>query len=287
MALIPTFSEYLDSLGPLTTHSDPTVTTPEAIGIKAAAGSLAALPGVTADALALWAAEHPQSVNVLGLVVGLSQEKLKNILKHTMGTSGWVKLARERPDELIRTLDNAFDLVRLVSEQRAATYDFGDILVARAGTRQTAAAAGASGRRVEDEIEAIARGLGLPYQTRTRFTGRDRRTAPCDLVIPSGSIAEIAVAAKGFDSTGSKLTDAVREIEEMADVRLARQFIMVVVDGIGWKNRLKDLRRIYALWERNQIDGMYTLSTLRSFRTDLHDAARLRGLLPARRQRNT
>jgi len=65
-----------------------------------------------------------------------------------------------------------------------------------------------------------------------------------------------AVAAKGFDSTGSKLTDAVREIEEMADVRQARQFIMAVIDGrgdgrrppsqaihhgghrrIGWKNR--------------------------------------------------
>ena len=146
-------------------------------------------------------------------------------------------------------------------------------------------AAGASGRKVEDEIEGVARDLGLPYQTRTRFTGRDHRTAPCDLVIPTGMNAEIVVAAKGFDSTGSKLTDAVREIEEMADVRQARQFIMVVADGIGWKNRLKDLRRIYTLWERNQIDGMYTLSALRSFRADLRQAARLRGLVPARRNK--
>jgi len=35
--------------------------------------------------------------------------------------------------------------------------------------------------------------------------------------------------------------------------------------------------------ERNQIDGMYTLSTLPSFRADLQQAARLRGLLTARR----
>jgi hypothetical protein len=279
---IPTFSEYLDSLGPLTTHSDPTSATPETIEIKTAAANLIALPDVTADALTLWAAEHPESVNVLGLAVGLSQEKLKNFLKHTLGTSGWIKLARERPGELIRMLDSEFDLVRLIGAQRVVTYDFGDILVARAGTRQTATAAGASGRKVEDEIEAIARDLGLPYQTRTRFTGRDHRTAPCDLVIPAGTNAEIAVAAKGFDSTGSKLTDAVREIEEMADVRQARQFIMVVVDGIGWKNRLNDLRRIYTLWESKQIDGMYTISTLSSFRADLRQAARLRDLLPMR-----
>ena len=116
-----------------------------------------------------------------------------------------------------------------------------------------------------------------------RFTGRNNRTAPCDLVIPSGTTAEIAVAAKGFDSTGSKLTDAVREIEEMADVRQARQFIMAVIDGIGWKNRVNDLRRIYSLWERQQIDGMYTLATLDRFRDDLEYAAHLRGLLPPER----
>lgn len=57
----------------------------------------------------------------------------------------------------------------------------------------------------------------------------------------------IAVAAKGFDSTGSKLTDAVREVEEMADIRLPAQYIMVVIDGIGWKSRIGDLRKIYHL----------------------------------------
>jgi hypothetical protein len=77
-----------------------------------------------------------------------------------------------------------------------------------------------------------------------------------------------------------KLTDAVREIEEMADVRMPRQFIMAVIDGIGWKNRVNDLRRIYTLWERQQINGMYTLATLATFRRDLQQAGRLRGLLP-------
>lgn len=277
---IPTFDQYLAALGPLTLYADPTAGTPEAADIKAAAASLAALSKVTETTLATWASEHPAWVNVLGLAVGLSQEKLKNTLKHHLGTSGWLTLARERPADLVAMLQNEFNLVHLIKVQRGRVYDFGDILVARAGTRQTANAAGASGRKVEDEIEAVARSLGLPYKTRTRFTGRNGRTAPCDLVIPDGKSAAIAVAAKGFDSTGSKLTDAVREIEEMADVRLGRQYIIAVIDGIGWKNRVKDLRRIYKLWESEQIDGMYTLATLGSFRTDLQQAARLRGLLP-------
>jgi len=100
-------------------------------------------------------------------------------------------------------------------------------------------------------IEAIARDLGLPYKTRTRFEGRGKQsgkqTAPADLVVPNKPNALIAVAAKGFDSTGSKLTDSVREIDEIAAVRLPRQYAMAVIDGIGWKSRTADLRRIYTL----------------------------------------
>lgn len=151
--------------------------------------------------------------------------------------------------------------------------------MARAGTKVTAASAGAAGRLVEDEIQRITIGLGLPCHVRTRFQGRDGRTAPCDLAVPDADHAEIVVAAKGSDSTGSKLTDAVREIEEMADVRLPRQVVMAVIDGIGWKSRTADLRRIHRLWERQMIDGMYTLAMLPSFQSDLEEAARLRALL--------
>ena len=234
----------------------------------------------TEEALVAWVTSHPSRVNVLGLTVGLSQEKLKNNLKHRFGTAGWVKLARTQPVELVQMLDKDFDLIRLVSIQRGRSYDFGDVLVARAGTRQTAATAGGTGRRIEDEIEAIASDLGLPYETRTRFIGRDNLTGPCDLVIPSAQKAEIAVAAKGNDSTGSKLSAAFDEVEKMAGVRQPRQFIMAVIDGIGWKSRQSDLRRLYDLWARQQIDGMYTLATLDDFRRDLQQAARLRGLLP-------
>lgn len=277
---IPSFDEYVATLGRLTAHVDPTAATPESAEIKKATESLAGLPEVTEAALAAWVRIHPSHAYVLALAVGLSQEKFKNTLRHHLGTTGWVAVSQTRPEELIRMLETEFDLVRMLQVQLDRTYGFGDVLVARAGGRVMASMGSRSGRRVEDEIEAIARDLGLPCMPRTRFVGRDLRSAPCDLAIPSDQDgAQIVVAAKGFDSTGSKLTDAVREIEEMAAVRLPTQFVMVVVDGIGWKSRQADLRSIYNLWATRSLDGMYTLASLDVFRGDLEHAARLRRLL--------
>ena len=280
MEVIP-FSAYLDSLGPLNAHVDPLIATPESDAIRQGAESLAALPAIDRDTLAAWVSANPPWMPVLGLTVGLSQERLKNFLRHSFGTSSWTTVARNWPADAIERLDDEFALLTSLASTRHKTFSFGDVLVARAGSRVTANRAGVAGRLLEDDIESIAVSLGLSYQTRTRFTGRNGRTAPCDLVLPDADHAAIVVAAKGFDSTGSKLTDAVREIEEMADVRLPRQFVIAVIDGIGWKSRQADLRRIHALWETSQIDGMYTRATLPRFAVDLEDAARLRGLLPA------
>lgn len=120
--------------------------------------------------------------------------------------------------------------------------------------------------------------LGLPYELRTRFQGRGA-DAPCDLAIPEGgAAAQIVCAAKGFDSTGSKLTDAVREIEEMANVRAPAQFVLAVVDGIGWHRRQADLVKIFGLYETRRIDGLYSLAMLDDFRAEVDQAARLRAI---------
>lgn len=276
----PSFEDYLAQLGHLTTHVDPLLPSAESAALHAAAASLRELAVVDVGTLVEWVRRHPDWAHALGFAVGLSQEKLKNALRHHLDTSGVRTLARSRPAEFVRLLEEEFDLIRSLTAQRSRSYNFGDILVARSGARSTAMRAGASGRRLEDEIEAVAISLGLPYQTRTRFTGRRGRTGSCDLVVPDSRDAVVVVAAKGFDSTGSKLTGAVREIEEMAEVRTPRQFVLAVVDGIGWKSRQADLRRIFQLWETEQIDGLYTLASLDRFRRDLWEAAVVRGVAP-------
>lgn len=278
MPVVP-FEDYVASLGHLTARIDPTASTAAGQEIKDTAASLEALEAVDLASLTAWAAAHPDHTYVLGLVVGLSREKLKNHLRNWFGTASWRRAALEQGEALIEKLDKEFDLSRLLHTQRGQSYTFGDMLVARAGTRATATTAGQSGRRIEDELEAIALSLNLPYVARTRFEGRNGRTAPADLAVPAaGRACVIAVAAKGFDSTGSKLSDAVREIEEMADARTGGQVAMAVVDGIGWKGRMADLKRIWTLWDTGEIDGLYTLASLSSFKADLDQFATLRGV---------
>ncbi len=226
--------------------------------------------------------KDPDLVPMLGLVVGLSQEVLKNTLRVKLGTAGWVMLSRRRPREIVEMLEAEFQLLERLRKESSQEWEFGDILLERAGSRGRADRAIGRGRALEDEVERIvgSEGLKLSYHLRTRLVGSGGRTAPCDIAIPgSGEEAMIAIAIKGFNSTGSKLTDAAREVESMAEVRLPRQFIFAVIDGIGWLGRKSDLKRIHDLWVTHRIDGVYTLSQLSEFAADLSTAARRLGLL--------
>lgn len=176
---------------------------------------------IDADTLSDWARRRPRDVYTLGHAVGLSQEKLKNLVRSRFGTSSWARAATEHPPAVITWLDDELGLLRSLTVQRNRAYAFGDVLAARGTSRQTGSSPGVAGGTIEDAVEAIVKDLGLPYEMRGCFVGRNGVTGPADLAIPNMTEALIAVACKGFDSTGSKLTSAVSEVTEMANVRFA------------------------------------------------------------------
>lgn len=245
------------------------------------AAALVALEDVTAEALASMIRHHPRWVPFLASCVGLGLEQLKRQLEHRLGTSGWLTLARKNPERIIAALDEGFGLIAAVREQRGRAWHFSDVLVERARWSQRSASRSiVRGRKLENVVEETVQGLGLTYAMRVRFQGQGGRDAPCDFAIPCGGTDALIVGAvKGFDSTGSKLSDAVRELKEIADIRLPRQFVFAFVDGIGWRGRRADLRRIYDLWANREIDGLYSLQTLERFQRDLAEAARRLGLI--------
>jgi hypothetical protein len=274
------FVTGLTALGSAT--QDAKAVAAQAREVSEAATVLLALPEVTAATLARLVQEHPTWVPYLASCVGLGREQLKRQLQHRLGSSGWITLARRRPEQLVDALDRAYGLVRAITEQRAQAWTFADVLVERAHWSQRSASQSISrGRRLEDVVEEALRALGLPYEMRARFSGQHGQDAPCDFAVPAGGEDALIVGAvKGFDSTGSKLSDAVREIERMTTVRLPRQFVFAFVDGIGWLGRKADLRRIYQLWTDRAIDGLYSLSRRDQLHQDLAAAARRLGLVP-------
>jgi hypothetical protein len=249
--------------------------------VEAAVAALTAGP-IERDRLASLIREHPEWVRILGLVVGLTQEGLRNTLTTGFGRSSWVPLARSKPNEVVAYLDDTLALLDRLRDEASRSWTFADVLVERASSSTRASGAIARGRALEDLVQGVVAGLGLPHGMRGRFEGRAGQLIPCDLAIPNtGGEAQIVVAIKGFDSTGSKLTDAVREIEQAAEWRLPTQYVYAVVDGGGWLRRQGDLRRIHALWARRSIDGLYTASTLGQFRIDVAAAAEQAGIQPS------
>lgn len=279
MAAPVAFDQFLASLSNLATpaREDPAMQAHVAGMVE----ELRKIGVPTREALERFVMEHPESVPLLATCVGLTQEQLKNQLSHRLGSAGWTTLARTRAHDLVQLLDQEFELVSRLTEQLQRQWSFQDVLLERyLWSRRTARRAVGQGRSVEDAVEAVVRTLGIAYRLRTRFAGRNA-TAPCDLAMPDGGdAAQVVVAMKGYNSTGSKLSDAVREVEAMAAARAPAQYVYAVVDGIGWRNRQADLRRLHALWDRREIDGLYTLAHLPRFEADLATAAVRLGLLP-------
>ncbi len=102
---------------------------------ESAAEHLAQIPSVTREALIKLTGEHPDWTLVLALVVGLSQEQFRNILRHRLGSSSWIQLARTRAADLVNLLDDEFALVNEGQAQRDRDWSFADVLLERAGSR--------------------------------------------------------------------------------------------------------------------------------------------------------
>jgi hypothetical protein len=275
---LPDFDEYLATLSAVAPAA--IAEEPQALELCVqVTEALSALDDIDTASLAGLVASEPETLLVLAAVVGLSQERLKTWLQSNFETAGWITLGRQRPGDVVKAMDEQFDLLALLAAQSDRDWTWADVLARGMSSRQRAGSAIAQGRALEDEVEAVIEALGLGFKARTRFEGTGGGTAPADFAIPGGGAqALIAVAVKGFDSTGSKLTDASREIEEMAKVRKPTQFIFAIVDGHGWHRRTNDLRRIHALWENNEIDGLYNRASLGEFDSALQLAARRVGL---------
>ncbi len=266
------FDDYLKSLAAVSPQ--PVAAEPEALALCArATAAVVGLGPLDREKLAPLVAADPAIVPVFAAVCGLSQERFKTWLQARFSTAGWVTLGRTAAPNLVGALDDDFGLIALLEAQAKREWTWADVLARVMSPRQHAGTSVQQGRDLEDAVEERVKALGLPYVPRTRFVGRADRTAPADFAIPNAEDALIAVAVKGFDSTGSKLSDAAREIEEMVEVKTPRQFVFAVVDGQGWLRRQSDLRRIHERWTKNLIDGLFTRGQLDEFEAVLRQAA--------------
>lgn len=77
----PTIDEYVQSLAKLSPDVDPTIETDASLEIQVASQELAALPQINHETLSAWVEENPSKSYVIGLTLGMSQERLENTLR--------------------------------------------------------------------------------------------------------------------------------------------------------------------------------------------------------------
>lgn len=127
------------------------------------------------------------------------------------------------------------------------------------------------GRIAEDFAEEVIRevfGEGN-YHVRATFVGKTGQRAKCDFAIPDATNPRIVIESKGFAATGSKMSDVLGDVSQIVNAKRADTTFLFFTDGLTWKQRQSDLRKLIRYQNEGDIARIYTQSMVAQFRDDL------------------
>jgi hypothetical protein len=231
-------------------------------------------PHITGDDLEQLLGEHPMTLDVVRLLAGEAQEPMAHRICDALGGKrrGWTalrSLAHKQPQEMAAALVS-IGIPLLIHDQVWREWTINDVLVDRYKLGRGRAIAGQSrGRGLENEVEAILRGIPVPFETRVTFSGPGGITAKCDFAIPTREEPLIVIEAKGYEATGSKLTDFLGDVLKIKQAKGYHTYLFVVTDGRGWFNRQSDLKRLVDLHVGGTVEMIYTRARLTQLAEDV------------------
>lgn len=217
----------------------------------------------TAKLLATLLSEDPAYLDVFRLFFAKSQDAIAHLLGAALGTGGsyskFRSLAKKEPDRVARALVD-LRLDKLIAEHASKRWGLREVLTERYMMLRGRAIAGQKrGRGLEDEVEGLLKAVvGDAYVRGQSFTGMDGKKAKTDFAIPGVHEPKIVIECKGFQATGSKLTDVLGDVEKVLEAKGPHMYCFVVTDGQGWLNRASDLRTLVKYQNSHRIDMIYT-----------------------------
>lgn len=148
-----------------------------------------------------------------------------------------------------------------------------DILVERLRSGRGSAISGQKrGRGLEDFVEGLVKevfGEG-GYQIRGTFVGEHGKTAKFDFAIPDRVRPRILIEVKGYGATGSKMTDVIGDLDAIIEAMRRDTNLLFFTDGLTWKARTSDLRKIVERQNQGKIARIYTTGMREQFLKDLN-----------------
>lgn len=214
------------------------------------------------DIEALFADSFEEGLLCARLFLALSSDQMRSALAAQLGSSGGLGVKRFDGDRAAY-LDALVQLGLL--EKMAATVNFApvwsDILVERLRAGRGSAISGQKrGRGLEDFVESIVRevfGEGN-YVSRGTFIGEHGKTAKFDFAVPDRVRPRILLEVKGYGATGSKMTDVIGDLDAIIEAMRRDTTLLFVTDGLTWRERTSDLRKILERQNEGKIGRIYT-----------------------------
>ena len=204
--------------------------------------------------------------------LGLSSDAFKGVAADAFGAGGFgLKRFKSDPDEYIAKLVDLGVLEAMMTEVNRPTH-WTDTLIERLRSGRGSAISGQKrGRAAEDFAEDIIRkvfGSG-GYETRATFVGKNNRSAKCDFAVPSKTSPRVVIESKGFAATGSKMTDVLGDVGKIIEAKRADTTLLMFTDGLTWRARQSDLRKLINYQNQGDITRIYTQAMAQEFEADL------------------
>ncbi len=211
--------------------------------------------------------DHEAGMTLIRLFLDLSKDELVGSLRDVEAGA-----YRKDPDRFLQGLASLGALEKM-REAVGTPVTWRDILVERLKTgRGSAIKAQARGRFLEDQTEEIVQavfGIGH-YDARCRFVGANgQEDEKADFAIPSREDARILIEVKAYGATGSKQTDILGDMGRIVGKKRHDTTLLFVTDGVTWKLRTNDLRKLIEMQNKGQIARIYTSKMFPDFRQDL------------------
>lgn len=209
---------------------------------------------------------------VFRLFLEKSKDEYTSTLKNLFPEKGMSKSKgfKKDPDKYVSTLAHLLLREKMI-ETLERTYTWKDIIVERLKSGRGSAIKGQTrGRQLEDFVENIVKQVFTSYDPRCSFIGMNgTSTEKADFAIPSKLNPEIIIEVKGYGATGSKQTDVIGDINRIIQEKRHDSTFLLFTDGITWKERESDFRKLVEFQNKGYIYKIYTKNMESEFLQDL------------------
>lgn len=214
--------------------------------------------------------EFQISLFCAGLFLGFSKDKLQVELNDRLGFGG-IGIKRFRSDQVtyLNVLVEIGMLDAMTTTVNAKPV-WSDILKERLRSGRGSAIQGQQrGRELEDFTEVVIKDVfGLNYEARCTFQGVNG-IAKCDFAIPNKAKPFILIEAKGYGATGSKMSDIIGDVDAIIGAKRNDASLLIITDGLTWKARVNDLRKLIQRQNDGRITRIYTKQMRTQFKADM------------------